>query len=394
MYSLAHVLGAVEKDAPDIVHRIQVTRKPDPEPGDIVVYSFNTFMAPKVFEEIKQLPEDIVKIAGGPHPTAKPEQCIEKGFDIVFVGEGEKIVPEALRDILRRGDTEERPGVYKGEGEPEPAPKVERLEEYPPYSETFHVFAPVEITRGCPWGCAFCQVTYMFGRKPRHRPIHDVVKWIKRGVELRDHTFARFVAPDALAYGSPDGVKIRDDKVEKLLKTLRSIEGLEKIFFGSFPAELRPDSIVRSEKGPELIASLADNERVNIGAQSGSDTILKTIRRGHTVHHVIEAVERCLETGLTPVVDFIFGLPGEEPEDQEASVRLAEWIMKKGGEVRLHHFMPLPGTPLEGTEPAPIHPKVKRKLGEWTRKGKAEGSWGHQEHLSKIAAKLTEGSGY
>ncbi len=388
VYSLAHVLGAVERDAPDLVGSVEVTRNPDPEPGDVVVYSFNTFMAPEVFEEIRRLPEDTIKVAGGPHPTAKPEQCIEEGFDVVFVGEGEKVVPDALRDLIRRGDTEERPGVYKGEGRPEPAPRVEKLEEYPPYSETFRVFAPIEITRGCPWGCAFCQVTYMFGARPRHRPVEDIVKWVRRGVELRDHRFARFVAPDALAYGSPDGVEIREDKVERLLKALRSVEGLEKVFFGSFPAELRPDSVARSEEGIEIIAALADNERVNMGAQSGSDRILRAVRRGHTVEDVVEAVESCLDVGLTPVVDFIFGLPGERYEDQIASVELAEWIMRKGGEVRLHYFMPLPGTPLEGKDPTPIHPEVRRKLGEWTRKGKAEGSWGHQERLSRIAASL------
>ncbi|WP_457620200.1 TIGR04013 family B12-binding domain/radical SAM domain-containing protein [Methanopyrus sp.] len=389
-YSLAHVVGAVEARAPELIPRIEVSEEPNPKPGDIVVFSFNTFMAPEVFRMVERLHDDVVKLAGGPHPSARPDQCLEHGFDIILIGEGERVVPEVLRELVHGEEPEERPGVYLGEGEPRPAPRVEDLDRFPPYSESFRIFCPLEITRGCPWGCAFCQVTRLFGPKPRHRSVEDITRWVKRGVERYGHTFARFVAPDALAYGSPDGIRLRPDRVENLLRSLRSIEGLEKVFFGSFPAELRPDSIAKGD-AIELIAHYADNERVNIGAQSGSERVLRRIKRGHTVEDVEVAVEKALEVGLKPVVDFIFGLPGETEEDQLASVELARWIIKRGGEVRLHYFMPLPGTPLENEEPAPLSSKIRRILGRWTQKGKAEGAWGHQMRLSKTAMRVLSG---
>ena len=385
-YSLAHVLGAIEVEAPELLPHVRVSRRPRPREGDVLVCSFNTFMAAEVFELVERLPEDVITVAGGPHPSARPDQCLERGFDLVLIGEGERVVPEVLRELARGRMPEERPGVYLGEGRPEPAPRVERLERYPPYSEEFRLFCPIEITRGCPWGCAFCQVSRLFGRRPRHRPVEDVVRWVRRGVE-RGHAFARFVAPDALAYGSPDGRRLRPEKVERLLRELRSVDGLERVYFGSFPAEVRPDSLIRAN-GAELIAHYADNERVNMGAQSGSERVLRRIARGHTVEDVRRAVDACLEQGLTPVVDFIFGLPGETREDQWKSVRLAEWIIRRGGEVRLHYFMPLPGTPLEDAEPAPLDPEIRRVLGRWTREGKAEGAWGHQMRLSKMARKV------
>jgi len=101
-------------------------------------------------------------------------------------------------------------------------------------------------------------------------------------------------------------------------------------------------------------------------------------------------VEYMLEYGFEPVVDFIVGLPNETEESQRKSIELMEWIMNKGGKIRAHYFMPLPGTPWSRCKPSPLSPEMKRFLGRMAAKGKIEGSWGKQVELSKRLQRLIE----
>jgi radical SAM superfamily enzyme YgiQ (UPF0313 family) len=74
------------------------------------------------------------------------------------------------------------------------------------------------------------------------------------------------------------------------------------------------------------------------------------------------------------VVDCILGLPFETDDDQKKTVSLIRWVAKNGM-VHAHRFMPLPGTPLEGTLPRPILPETAHLLGKLAFFGKLTGSW-------------------
>jgi radical SAM superfamily enzyme YgiQ (UPF0313 family) len=113
---------------------------------------------------------------------------------------------------------------------------------------------------------------------------------------------------------------------------------------------------------------------LQFGAQSGSDAVLERLRRGHRVEDVTRAVELCLDSGLSPVVDIIVGFPFETGEDQRATIELIRWISSRG-KIHAHLFMPLPGTPLEAPCPAPLSPELSRLLGSLALEGKVTGSW-------------------
>ncbi len=116
-----------------------------------------------------------------------------------------------------------------------------------------------------------------------------------------------------------------------------------------------------------------------MGGQSGSQRILDMINRGHTVEDIIIGSERCLQHGLTPVVDFIFGLPYETDSDQDETLRLIKWLTGKGARVHSHYFMPLPGTALENSMPVPLSRQVDRIMGELALHGKTTGEWSCRE---------------
>lgn len=341
----------------------------------IMIYSFTTRQAAKVFLEVKNAGTDSIFIAGGPHPSGAPEETLEY-FDYVVIGEGEETLPELVRTIQERGDPRKIPGIAYMDAETgkvaTPKRPYANLDSYPCF-DPHKLRAPIEISRGCPWGCKYCQTPRLFGREVRHRNIDSIVKNAEYYNDLR------FIASNAFGYGS-DGIHPRFDKVEKLLSALHKLPD-KKIFFGTFPSEVRPEFVI--DESVELVRKYCANDNLSLGAQSGSDRILKEIQRGHTVGDSISAVECCLEHEIVPAVDFIFGLPTETEEDQEKSLDLVRWICKKGGTVRAHYLTPLPGTPYASAVPAEVCDRVRRELGKLALGGKLTGHWEKHRKFEK-----------
>jgi B12-binding domain/radical SAM domain protein len=337
----------------------------EPKEG-IMLYSFASAQAEEVYREVRRANVDAVYIAGGPHPSALPEEVLEH-FDFVVIGEGEETLPELLQAIRDGSDPAGVAGVkgiaYKHQGLvifTEKRLPVD-LDSYPPFAR---ILAPLEISRGCPWGCTYCQTPRLFGTCMRHRSIPVIARYAQR------HRDIRFTSPNSLAYGS-DGRTPRLEKVEALLKVLA--EQKKPIYFGTFPSEVRPEFVTLAAL--ELIVKYCANKSLSLGGQSGSPAVLRSIGRGHGRAEIVEACELALDYGLVPQVDLIFGLPTEQEADQRLSLDLVRWIAAKGGKVRAHRFTPLPGTPLAAARPAPLAPDVEACLGRMALEGRLTGSW-------------------
>lgn len=329
----------------------------------IMIYSFATLQAPRIFDEVTRSRTGSIFIAGGPHPSARPEETL-RFFNYVVIGEGEQTLPELVDVIRNKGDISSVKGIaYKFEENivfTEKRDQVD-LDEYPPFdNEIMH--NTIEITRGCPFHCAYCQTPQLFGHNMRHRSIDTISTYSKF---LKD---IRFTSPNAFAYGS-DGIHPRIEKIESLLRALSP----GRIFFGTFPSEVRPEFI--HDRILELVSKYCENTTINIGGQSGSQRILESIRRKHTVEDIIIGAEKCMDHGFTPVVDFIFGLPGETEVDQLETLNVITWLIGKGGKVHSHYFMPLPGTLFENSTPAPVSREVEKVMGKLALSRKTTGVW-------------------
>ncbi|MBN2109726.1 MAG: TIGR04013 family B12-binding domain/radical SAM domain-containing protein [Methanosarcinaceae archaeon] len=337
-----------------------------PENG-LMIYSFASSQRTSIFSEVGNAGADSIFIAGGPHPSGAPEETLHY-FDYVVIGEGEATLPELVTALGSGGDVTGIKGIaYKDANGnavfTETRENVD-LDRYPCFDPA-RAMAPLEISRGCPFGCKFCQTPRLFGRRVRHRSIDSIARFAQYYHDLR------FTSSNALAYGS-DGIHPRTDRVEKLLSTLRKMED-KRIYFGTFPSEVRPEFI--TERSIGLITKYCDNTRLNLGAQSGSDRILKEIHRGHTTEDTIRGIELCFEYGITPVVDFIAGFPDETEEEQDESLEMIRWICRKGGNIHAHYLTPLPGTPYENATPSVVSKRFRKVLGKMALEGKATGSW-------------------
>ena len=333
-------------------------------------------------------------IAGGPHPTGDPFGTLRMRFDIVVRGEGEETLIELLQKIDNNEDYTNVKGIAFIDNEGEYCftgwrPPI-NLDNYPPFAIEHNKLGPIEITRGCPFVCYFCQTSHIFGTRQRHRSAESICKYVQI-MKSKKHSDIRFITPNAFSYGSPDGKSLNITKLEELLnKVKRIITQNGRIFIGSFPSEVRPEFVTKETV--DLILKYADNDNLIIGAQSGSQRILDLCHRGHTVEDVYNAVELTLKSGLEANVDFIFGLPGETEEDIKLTVKVMSDLVRMGARIHAHTFMPLPQTPFAKAPAGRIDKNIRKMVNALIPKSIVYGDWSEQERIAmKIEKYLRTG---
>jgi B12-binding domain/radical SAM domain protein len=326
-------------------------------------------------------------LAGGVHATAEPLDVLRAGFDRVCVGEGEHAIRAAARALVERGSIDDVRGfarldgdriVLNGRAEP-----VADLATFPPFAARHQRYGAIEITRGCIYACSFCQTPFLAKARFRHRAAADVARWsaCMAAEGLRD---VRFVSPTSFSFGSDDA-SVRVDRIEELLARVRAAIGPRgRLFFGTFPSEVRPEHVT-----PEVlrvVARYADNRNLILGGQSGSARMLDAAHRGHDVEAIERGVRVALENGFQPNVDFLFGMPGEEEADVAATLDLLERLTALGARAHVHTFLPLPGTPFRHGPAGSVGARTRARLDALQGAGRVYGSWRQQEILARTLA--------
>ncbi|OAA31367.1 radical SAM protein [Kosmotoga arenicorallina S304] len=371
-YSIAALLGALE----DLETKLAIIDKPEKlfELPDnfYIALSFMSSEAPDQINLAKELiRKEYRVIAGGSHASARPLKLLKYGFYAVFTGEAE----ETLRSFIK----EPRPGLWRPS-----SPII--LDNFPPFSLKYKAFSPIEITRGCPFRCAYCQTPRLFGNKVRHRSLEKILEFARKSV-AHGRKVARFISPNAFGYGSNNGISPNPDAIEKLLKGIREA-GMREVYFGSFPSDVRPESV--TEEVLDLVKAYCNNKTIVIGLQSGSERVLSLLRRGHSIEKALYAIELISKKGFVPYVDMIFGFPFETEEDVQKSLELSLFMHEKfGAVIHAHTFMPLPGTPFENLT-AHISPGTLKLLGRFSSKGIIKGQWQKQVDISAEISSLEE----
>jgi len=411
-YSVNALLGALENSCElfDIID-IGFFTKPadiyadidDLKKHEIIIAAFS-FFTPQIWNvhdlitQLKSIRNElnIIFVAGGPHATGDPVRTVTRlGFDYALIGESEVTFPAFILRIIERMDLSDLKGVcYKDQdgnivntGQSDPVD----ITKFTPISLRFGRIGPIEITRGCPYGCSFCQTGHIMGRCTRHRTTEQLFDILKAMRTERNAKIFRAIAPNALSYGSDNGLNVNLPELEKLLITVRKAFGPEcRIYLGTFPSEVRPNNVTNESMG--LLKRFVTNNNLIIGAQSGSDRILKSSHRGHTVDDVYNAVRIARKHGFIANVDFIFGLPGETIEDAEMTIRMMSDLAAMGARIHAHTFMPLPQTRYEQAPYGRVRQQIRDRIRDLTPKGIVYGNWEEQERLSeKIHAYLVNG---
>ncbi|GIK51848.1 MAG: tRNA (N6-isopentenyl adenosine(37)-C2)-methylthiotransferase MiaB [Planctomycetaceae bacterium] len=172
----------------------------------------------------------------------------------------------------------------------------------------------VAVMRGCDHHCTFCVVPNTRGIE-QSKPFDEVVKEceILVGAGAREITL---LGQNIDSYGKRLSPR---RTLAELLHAVSKIPGLDRLrFITSHPADLKPELLEAFREIPNLMPYL------HFPAQSGSDRILRAMRRGYSADDYLRLVDQaraaCPEIGLAG--DTIVGFPTETDTDFERTVEL------------------------------------------------------------------------
>lgn len=178
----------------------------------------------------------------------------------------------------------------------------------------------VSIMQGCNMRCAFCIVPSTRGAE-RARPMADIVREVE-GLVATGTREVTLLGQIVNLYGRHEFPKERGlSPFVQLLEMVCAVPGIERVRFTSpHPIGFRQDLIEAFARLPALA------EHVHLPAQSGSDRILRAMRRGYTVETYLRLVERlrAARPGIAITTDLIVGFPGETEEDFQQTLELVD----------------------------------------------------------------------
>ena len=180
----------------------------------------------------------------------------------------------------------------------------------------------VPIIEGCNKFCSFCIVPYSRGRE-KSRSAREIVAEVLRLRSL-GYKEVHLIGQNVNSYRPRSTEGLEDyagaTPFSRLLRAVANT-GMERIkFTTSFPRDFHPDIVSALEEYSNLC------DWVHLPAQSGSDRILKSMRRGHNSDDYLRRVEGIKKSKrkLSLTSDIIVGFPGETEEDFEATMRLVQ----------------------------------------------------------------------
>lgn len=247
---------------------------------------------------VRKNPDAVICVTGCYAQTSPAEILAIPGVDVV-VGTQDRV--KMLQYIEQ----------YKKEREPingvANIMKNRVYEELDVPSFTDRTRASLKIQEGCNNFCTFCIIPWARGLM-RSRDPKEV---IKQAQQLVDAGYKEIVLTGIHTGGY--GEDMKDYNLAMLLRDMEAgVKGLERIRISSIEASQITDEVIEVIKNSQLVV-----RHLHIPIQSGSNTVLKRMRRKYSMEFFAERLERLKEVlpGLAVTSDVIVGFPGETEEE-------------------------------------------------------------------------------
>lgn len=337
------ILGTILKDhgyeVKVFVEDIKGINFEDVFEADAVGISTITSTAPRAYEIANVIRrEDIPVFMGGPHVTFMDEEALNY-CDYVLRGEAEETILPFIHALESRTGFENIAGLsYRTSAgklvRTEDANHCRELDRFPiPDRTLIHgnvkglsdkSITPIMTSRGCPFGCTFCSVTRMFGRRYRFRSVENIMN------ELR-------TLRPKWTFFYDDNFAANREHTKELLR-----EMISQNINTRWSAQVRIDIA----KDPELMDLFRRSGcyYVYIGLESTNPETLKAMNKSQTVEDIEEAVRTIHRYGIRIHGMFIFGSDQDDIRTIRQTVKFAKRL--KIESVQFMVLTPLPGTPV------------------------------------------------
>ena len=263
----------------------------------------------------KELNKDIKVVVGGTHPTVLPEETIKNEyFDYVVRGEGEYTFLNFVNDT----GVEDIPGLtYINKGEEivnNPDREfIEDLDSIPFPSRDLYLndtrymdYGYIMTGRGCPFECTFCASKKVWKGHVRFRSPENVVEEVKHVHDEYGTKFFCFV---------DDTFTLNKKRTKRICELL-----VESDLDISWICDTRVDTI-----DEELLWLMKESgcARVKIGVESGSERILKKVKKKITKKQVRDSVSLIKKVGIGLTIYLMIGFPTETEEETRETLDFA-----------------------------------------------------------------------
>jgi len=290
----------------------------------------NVWTTLSLIDKLKESFPHVICVVGGPQISAKPwdEKAVTLSkCDIAVRGEGEKPFLHLLQliELSKTKYTEIKGITYLVNGAitrtPDDVPF--NLDEAPIPDRTLTYFPTVPTgietmytSKGCPYHCAFC-FEGIRGHGYRMRSVEDVIKEVEYLLVERNMRYLLIM----------DNLFTFD--INRTLEITKHFTRLQKKHhnFGWY-CEGRANIL---KKNPNLIREMIDSGllRLQIGIESGSETVLNHYEKALTLDDIRDTVKLCYDAGLASIVgNFIVGGPFETEDTIRQSINFAKELLE------------------------------------------------------------------
>ncbi len=298
-------------------------------------------------QAIKKKNRNAIVVFGGIHPSICPDTTFDdENIDIVCRGEGEITFYELI-DALHKGKGPEDIEGISYRKEKIVVHNKDRLfqpdlDKFPPpdraairqssfiklFSSVLGIrMASVLASRGCPFKCSYCATKYMWSRHIRQRSPENVIEEIKGLVT--DYGVKDIMFVD-------DTFTINKDRVVRFCELLN-----QKNMKISWSCNVHPNTADEQMFGKMKQAGCRD---IWIGVESGSDEILKGLKRSYSVDDIKRLFKLTKEIGFKRLAYIMVGTPEESRQTLIQTENLINEI--KPDFVVMSFFVPTPGSEL------------------------------------------------
>lgn len=282
---------------------------------------------------VKDYNTNIILIIGGVHPTILPDDVVKnKLFDFIVRKEGEYTFLEIVsgkpkKDILGISYMENNKIIHNID-----RPPIKNLDDIPFPARDLYLnkldnteYGYIITGRGCPFECIFCASKKIWGRKVRYRSVENIIKEIEYIQRLYKTTLFRF---------TDDTFSLNLDRAKRICQSI-----IDKNINIKWSCDTRVDTV---DEELIILMKKAGCIRVRLGIESGSNRILKLMKKGITIEQIHEAVFLIKKMGLDFTIYIMIGFPTETNEDVQKTINLSRELNPNYNSLSI--LAPYPGT--------------------------------------------------